>query len=289
MATEKQQKATTFLEGVLQYVPEAQRAQAAELFQTLGNVEQAAEYVAGHILRQEDYSKVMNESQEQLRQKQTELDGLLSNLRDTREEQQAWWTTNRAALEEWKTLKQRSPANPNPAHPNPTPGQPTASLSREDVDALVNERVQQLSSEAINVIETYNALSLEHYKTFGEALTREDFERIRKHPSIQETGLVGAWKATYKDRFDAKAEEARKTEQEKYREEGRQEMRNEFSRQSGPPYVVPGLQPAPIEVLAGSDTALTEAQAAMSPAALAQEYQAKVAQTSPDDAGWFGG
>ncbi len=100
MPTEKQQKAMTFLQGVLEHVPEAQRAQAAELFQTIGNVEAGAEYVASHIQRQDEFSRSMNDGQTQLREKQTELDGLLTNLKQTREEQQTWWTTNRPALDE---------------------------------------------------------------------------------------------------------------------------------------------------------------------------------------------
>ena len=75
----------------------------------------------------------------------------------------------------------------------------------------------------------------------------------------------------------------------KWKAEGRDEAREEYSRQSGPPYAVPGQSPAPIAVLIGEDGALAEAQKAMDPAALAHEYIQKVASTSPDDAGWHGG
>ena len=282
----KQQKASDFLKGILAFVPEASKAQAAELFQSLGNSEQAAEAIAASILRQEDYSRQMNDASETLKGKQTELDELVESLNQERKDVSTWWDANRAALEDPRV--KTALASENPPNPNPPPSSTPSTgdfLTRKDVE----EMFKSLSSQAVDVIETYNALSLEHFKTFGEALTRDDFERIRKHPSIAQSGLVGAWRATFKDRFDAKAQEALNAEHAKWREEGKKEALDEYTRKSGPPYVVPGSPSSVLDLLEQPVEAQQAARAASAPEALARQYMQKVAETSPDDAGWFGG
>lgn len=282
----KQQKATSFLQGILSFVPDAQRAQAVELFQSLGNVELAAEHIASHILRQDDYSRVMNEGQEHLRTKQADLDALVESLSRERTDVGAWWDANKTALEDYKRIKGSSDGNGNSNTLPPRDDDPlTKPMSRKDVEDLIN----RVSTQAVTVMETYNALSLEHYKTFGDALTKADFERIRAHPQIGEIGLVSAWRATYKDKFDAVATAARDADVKKWKDEGRKEAMDEFTRQSGPPYVVPGQAPSVLDILEQPADAQAAAAKAANPEALAQAYMQKVAETSPDDAGWFNG
>lgn len=283
----KQQMATAFLTGLLQHVPEANRAAATELFQSLGNVEQAAEHVAAHLLRQEDYSRVMNEGQSTLQKKQQELDGLISTMRQTRDEQKTWWETNRAALSEWEKLKAQQPngdGTDDDADPDDDGKRRVTGLTREQVEEILNKRDPMY----VAVLEGYVALNNEHQRAFGEHLTQADFERIRQHPRISELGIVGAWRDTYREQFDQKAAEARQAEEAKWKAEGRKEAEAAFAQRQGPPYAVPGSPTAPIDILLQPDQILADAKKATAPEAMALEYLNKVKDVSPDDSGWVG-
>ncbi len=146
-AEEKAQRAQQFLTGLLASVPEAQREQAQAVFTTLGGAEAAAEHIAAHILRQEDYSRAMNEATEAKTKAAGESEALIGTLQEERTRLNEWWKVNEPVLKQAKTLMDAgkwpgdttlpaTPTTPTPApgDPTPAPVSPTAAVTTADLD-----------------------------------------------------------------------------------------------------------------------------------------------------------
>jgi len=293
---EKAQRAQAFLTGLVALVPEGPgRDQAQAIFASLGTAETAAEYVASHVLRQEDYSRSMNEGKEATTKKQSELDALVTSLQGERGRLDEWWKVNEPVLKEAKALKDAgkwpTATTPTPVPtvvdplkpaPTPTPTDANRPLTQADLDA----RLKQFGEEALPIMSMIPKLSLEHFKTFEEVL---DVDTLTRHPKLPELGLMGVYKEVYKEKLDKIEADAETAKIDAAKEEGRKEAREEILKSSGPPYAFMGQTPtAPIDLLEQPADVQKAAVDASDPAALAQQYMQKVNEVSPDDAGWVG-
>lgn len=286
---EKLQKAREFLTGAVAYFPERLRGDLTTAFESVKDeeAEALAEHVASSILRQEDYSRGMNE----LRDKETAATTLQQTLESRQSELNSWWETNSRVLKQAKQLMEQGkwPGDSPPANPdNPTPpahSTKPAGITKDDLDA----RFTEFGDQALSVVELYAALQGRHMAQFNEPLTLADFERVRKHPKVREIGLEQAYLETYKDRYAEVEATAKQQAEDAIRADERKKVIAELG-PSGPPYPFAGQQPgnSPIDLLEGPDAKLQEAADGADPALLAQEYMQKVHETSPDDAGFVG-
>ncbi len=295
---EKAQRAQAFLTGLVALVPEGPgRDQAQAIFASLGTAETAAEYVASHVLRQEDYSRSMNEGAEATTKKQGELDALVASLQGERGRLDEWWKVNEPVLKEAKLLKDAGkwPGSPTPTpvptvvdplKPAPTPTPVLVDANRPLTQADLDARLKQFGEEALPIMSMIPKLSLEHFKTFEEVL---DVDTLTKHPKLPELGLMGVYQEVYKEKLDKIVADAETAKIDAAKDEGRKEAREEILKSSGPPYAFMGQTPtAPIDLLAQPADVQKAAIDAADPAALAQQYMQKVSEVSPDDAGWHG-
>jgi len=297
---EKAQRAQAFLTGLVALVPEGPgRDQAQTLFASLGTAEAAAEFIASSVLRQEDYSRSMNEGKEAATKKQGELDALVASLQGERGRLDEWWKVNEPVLKEAKALKDAGKwppaALPTPVPtvvdplkpaPTPTPIDANRPLTAAELDARLDARLKTFGEEALPIMSLIPKLSLEHWKAFEEVL---DVDALTKHPKLPDLGLMGVYQEVHKDRLDKIVADAETAKLDAAKEEGKKEAREEILKSSGPPYAFMGQTPtAPIDLLEQPPDVQKAAVDASDPAALAQQYMQKVNEVSPDDAGWIG-
>ncbi len=280
---EKQQEARDFLTGLLATVPEDKREAVRAAIAGVEDVEASAAYVAERTLGRQEFSRSMDAAAA----REKDADALLTSLTDERQKVWDWWETNKAALEEAKTFKAAHPPKPED---KPPPVVPPNALTKEQFDKALDERLQAFGAEALPLMEAYAGLGTVHLKTFDEALSNQDFERIRQHATKQKVSLLDAYKDLYKEQFTALDKKAADDHDEKIRKDERDKVVAEVAARQGVPYVAPG--PAgisPIDVITLSPEDQKKAADAADPALLAAEYLQKVATASPDDPNWVGG
>jgi len=287
---DKQQIAKEFLDGLLLTLPEDQRGQAQEIFNQYTSAEAAAEHISSHVLRQQDYSRKMNEGQAEIQSERDKLADQLAALQQERQQVNEWWEVNREALVDYRNIKSGQPTNTKETSmsgntkPQPSP----STLTKEELDRQLQERFNKFGEEALPVIEIYNVLGAKHMHTFNEPLGLEDWTKVRSHPKAREAGLEAAYNEVFRSRYDELRTKAEEDKLEAAREEGRKQAREEMAKQ-GPPYAFSGAMPSiPLDILEQPETALREAQDALDPAALAAEYRQKVQEADPNDPNWVG-
>ncbi len=293
---EKAQRAQQFLTGLLATVPDAQREQAQALFTTLGGAEAAAEHIAAHILRQEDYSRAMNETAEAKTKAAGESEALIGTLQEERTRLNNWWEQNSTVLKQAKQLMDDgkwpgsttvpvTPTTPVSTTTDPitTPDPAVRPLTAADLD----DRLNKFGQDAVPVMTLIPTLIAEHGQRFpGEVL---NMDPLINHVEVGKLGLRGVYELVYKAQLEAIETKTREGREETLREEGRKEVRETVLKSSGPPYAFDGQVPATaLDILEQPVEKLTEAQAASEPAALAAQYMERVRETSPEDAGWVG-
>ncbi len=236
-----------FLAGVLATVPEADRAKAEA---RLIELEDGG-------LRQADYSRVSAEAQAIKKQAD---DLYAQNLQ--------WFTEHEAALKEVDALRARvASGDPNPVpRPTPTPTVPNPDLmTKKEIQDLfeVTER------GAVGFIAEANALTLRHFKEFGDILNITD---LLTDPRVQKIGIQGVYQDKFKEQITAKAKAADDARAEAFREEGRKAERERLAASRGPGYPVMGNEASSLDALEASRTAGEKALKPVSDDYLVQEY-----------------
>jgi hypothetical protein len=208
------QSGLSFLDGLIAKLPESLRAEATALVTKIKSTPEAEiatplQYVGDGVLARPDYSRVMNE----LKVKQDEIDALA-------QEQLTWWTTNSAALNEYRTIKPEydrlKGTDPNP-DPNPAPALDMKTIGEE------LERRDRAFAGAFALGVT---LSARHQLLFNEAL---DMNELMGDPNVGQPvkgqpgrvyGLQDAYNTKHGERVTAKAKEAEDTRIKKLVDDG---------------------------------------------------------------------
>lgn len=208
---------SAFLTGILAHVPEAER----------GKAETELEALEKGTLRQEDYSKLANEATA-AKQK---FDDLYTKNTE-------WYESRQADLAELDTL--RAAPKPTPAVPDPTkPVVPPSGFTKEEVLKLFDTTERG----AVAFIAEANALTLKHFKEFGDILNVSDLLTDKR---VQQIGLQGVYADRFKEQIAAKVKAADDARAETLRKEGYEKARAELAN-SRHPYPVVGNEPSALD------------------------------------------
>jgi hypothetical protein len=227
-----------FVAGVIAKLPAELQAQARELFGK-PEAKDAVIIVGDGVLARPAYSKAMDD----LKVKETELADKLANLN-------TWFAENKAALEEFVTIKpeydelKAGAPNPKPT-PDPKPVDPRA---------IAQEVVNEAAREAVNVSAWLAGKAVEHSHLFGEPLNVMEIvsdPRLGK-PIAGQPGRVfslqDAYSAKYGERVAVKVKEA---EDKKFNDEVEKRMAVERAKLTGQPFPLRGdASPSVLDVLA---------------------------------------
>lgn len=153
-----------FLADLLAKLPEDSRAAVASSLED----EAVVGFAGDAVLRQQDYSRSMND----LSQKHQELT--------------TWYETNKAALAAAAASRQGDPS-----------AQPTG-VDLKAVENLINERERGVAT----YIAAATDLSLRHFQEFGERLNLTD---LLADPEVNKLGILGVYDRKFAPRYAEKA------------------------------------------------------------------------------------
>jgi len=220
---------STFLTGVLAKLSEADRVKGEEALNTLkalgGGTVVAA--IGDGTLAQDELSRQLDG----LKTQREELDTLKGDL-DQRDTQlttyhgqlTGWFDTNKAALEEAKTLKARGIV---PTDPTKIP--PAGGLTAEQLD----ERIRLEQAGFLGFTRDQNIVTREHFGKFGEVL---EIDPLLRHPEIGKVGLIGVYQLVHKDRLEKHTADATAAAEKKIRDDERTKV---LAEQAAMPYPLP--------------------------------------------------
>src|SRR5690554_4327722 len=129
-----------FLNDLLSRIPEEQRGAAQAAIEAAGD--DIANFAGEHALRQADYSRKMNETQQYYNELKT------------------WHETAKAQL-----ANPQQPSTPNPSDPSRS-ATPPAGLTREEYEKDIRDRELGVG----NFVAHVTTLGLRHFREFGEEL-----------------------------------------------------------------------------------------------------------------------
>lgn len=183
----------TFLQGVLSKIPEALRADAARVFETV----ELQTAVGDGALALEDFTRQSDE----LTARQRELDQLQAKVK-TRDEELAkwhedltgWYGVNKDLIEAGKAAQGGDPSKVKPNGGGKKDEEPVAFTPKDYDERIATERASFLGFQR-----DQNLLTRQHFTNFGEIL---DLEPLLRHPQIAQVGLVGAYELVHKERLD---------------------------------------------------------------------------------------
>lgn len=230
---------TPFLTGLLALLPEDER----------GKAEAGLEEIEKAQLRQEDYSRLSNETAAE-KKKFEDLYG--SNV--------TWFESKKAELAELDDLRKKvTGGTGDPA--KPVVATPTA-VTKEEFEATL----AATERGALGFIAESNALTLKHYQQFGEIL---DIRELLADKRIQQIGIQGVYADRFKDQIKAKVDAAQATRDEALRKEGEERVRA-TQRGQHQAYPVRGNEPSTLDAL---DAVGGKAPAVKSVDEMAGEYE----------------
>lgn len=189
----------TFLQGILAKIPEAMRAEAAKVFESV----ELQTAVGDGTLALEDFTRQSDE----LRTRQQELDQLQAKVKAKDEELTTWhgelttwYGANKELVELGKTAQGVDPTKPKPNGDPKKVEQPVVFTEKDYDERIANERASFLGFQR-----DQNLLTQRHFNTFGKIL---DLEPLLRHPQVGQIGLVGVYELVHKESLDKhKAEE----------------------------------------------------------------------------------
>lgn len=244
-----------FLAGVIAKLPAELQAQAKDLF-SKPEAKDAVIIIGDGALARPDYSKAMND----LKAKETATQAKLDELN-------AWYEENKAALQEYVTIKPEyddlKAKGPNPKpdpNPNPNPNPPT------DPRKMVEEVLAEEGRSYVSLSAFIAGLSVKHLHMFGEPLDPMELVTNPKlgKPIVGQPGRVyslqDAYNEKYGERVAAKAKEA---EEKKFNDEVQKRLTEERAKLAGQPFPLRNEAPSVLDHIKDSaehtlDTAVAE-------------------------------
>ncbi len=221
-----------FMAGVFAKLPEGVRGQVETAF-AAAEAEAALEVIGTGALAQPEINRKLDE----LRAKETEAQQKLESLN-------AWYSENKAALDEYVAIKPeyddlKAKGGHPPVTPPATPPDP-----RKVAEDVINEA----GREYVNVSAWLAGKAVEHSLMFNEALNVMELvsdPRLGKPISGQPGrvfSLQDAYTSKYGERVQQKAKEA---EDKKFNEEVERRMAEERKKLTGQPFPLRDGQPSP--------------------------------------------
>jgi len=234
-----------FLAGVIAKLPAELQTQAKELFGK-PEAKDAVVIIGDGALARPDYSKAMND----LKTKETELAGKLENLN-------AWYTDNKAALEEYLVIKPEYDvlkAKGDPPPPAPKPGDPPAPPTPPaDPRKVAEDVLSEQGPQYVQVSAWLAGKVVQHMHMFGEPLDPMELVSNPKlgKPVAGQPGrifsLQDAYAEKYGERVAAKQKEA---EEKKFNDEVDKGL---AAKMSGQPFPLRSESPSVLDVLSTKD------------------------------------
>lgn len=238
----KKDAAKTFLQGVLEKLPEDKRGAFAAALE----VEDALDYVGDGVLRQADYSRVMNEVAAD-RQK----------LDSERAWYNEWYAANQAAIAESVSTKTqlekmqeqlRGLQGGGEPEQKPASAAPTIDTSKFLTKEEAQQLGQQIAMQGWNNTSAAATLAARHMKEFGDVL---DINALAQHAQKTGKNLQDAWSDMHHEQLEAKAKAAEKKREDELRRQIREEERAALLGSQGPYPVPNNSEPSTLAGLSG--------------------------------------
>lgn len=232
-----------FLAGVIAKLPAELQAQAKELFGK-PEAKDAVLIVGDGVLARPAYSKAMDD----LKAKETELNTKLDNLN-------TWFTENKAALEEYVTIKPEydglkaggKPPVADPAKPAPL----------ADPRKVVEEMMDEQGPLYIQVAAWLHDKGMEHFQMFGERLNTLEIASNPKlrRPIAGQPGRVFSLQDAYNEKYGERvATKQKELDEKKFNDEVEKRMTAERAKFASQPFPLRGeSSPSVLDVLATKD------------------------------------
>jgi len=297
---DKRARAKEFLTEFVAVHPEGEeRTKAEELVKFLtadNSSEKAASLLSDGILRQDEFSRTMDEGREALSTKEKEVSTALEAIAKERKDVWGWYDSAKPRLDHYDQLVREGKIEAltkTGTKPGEKPGEKPAvtattngtGISQEDLD----KKMQEFAGEAVPVMAVMSHLGMRHYKEFGEILSPKEMTELTQHTDVTRLGLEGVYDLVHKDKYDTKAKEADDKRIEEIKAEAHKAGMAAQAKAAGPGYPVAGsVEPAMPDLFEQTDEQRKAADAESDPAAMAAAYRAKVAETSADDPGFVG-
>lgn len=245
---------STFLAEVLAKLPTELQAQAKAAFEA-AEASAAIEVLGEGVLRQADYGRAMTEVQA----KETELETWHGQLNE-------WFGGVKEELVAARTKKPGTePIDPVTKQPVTSTIDPTKVVTKEQLEQVLGDTERG----AVQFFSNLNALSLQHFKDFGEVLDTNALltdKRLLKG----ELKLDDVYKDAHKEKLTAKAQKAEADQREAIRLEERTKLQKEMAT-THHPYPVSGREgPSTLDAIEAARTG--QAPVAKSVDDMAAEY-----------------
>ncbi len=296
----KRARAKEFLTEFVAAHPEGEkREKAEELVKFLtadDSPEEAAAHIADGVLRQDEFSRNLDEGRETLTAKEKDVSDALEAISKERKDVWGWYDHAKPRLEHYDQLVRDGKIEAltkggevtKPDDKVVTAGTPQTNgtgVSKEDLAA----EMQKFAGEAVPVMAVMAHLGMRHYQDFGEILSPKAMTELTQHADVSRLGLEGVYNLVHQDRYDAKAKDVDDKRIETIKAEAHKAGMAEQAKAAGPGYPVAGAPEAALpDLFAQTDEQRQAAAVASDPAAMAAAYRAKVAEVSPDDPGFVG-
>ncbi len=296
----KRARAKEFLTDWVAAYPEGEeRTKAEELVELLTNdksPEDAAARIADGVLRQDEFSRNLDEGRATLTAREQEVSTALEAISKERKDVWGWYDHAKPRLEHYDQLVRDGKIEAlttgdgvkrvkNPADPAGTASTNGTGVSKEDLAA----EMQKFAGEAVPVMAVMSHLGMRHYQDFGEILSPTAMTELTQHADVTRLGLEGVYDLVHQDRYAAKAKDADEKRIEGIKAEAHKAGMAAQAKAAGPGYPVAGAPDAALpDLFAQTDEQRQAAEVASDPAAMAAAYRAKVAETAADDPGFVG-
>lgn len=189
--------------------------------------------LGSNVLRQDDYSRNMNE----LGTQRTAAETAKAEAEALYASNKAWFDQKQEELADYARLKAGG-GNPNP---NPDPAK-TGDPKVVTVESLA-ATIAATEQGAVAFFTELNTLSLQHFQQFGEVL---DTQKLLTDKRVQQIGIRGVYADQHKAQLDQRADKLRLEAEEKIRADERQKIAVSQASQHHP-YPVRGNEPSTLD------------------------------------------
>jgi hypothetical protein len=253
-AKERRDRGQTYLTELLARVPEDRREAIKEELTT----DEILDHVGDGVLRQSEYSRVMNEqrkAQEALQVSIDKYDTLYADNIKWRASQADGVTAMQAENDRFKTMLAADPllggngdGGGDPTAPHlPADVDLSGYIKREEAEKALKERLEETERNGVQLMAMLSTIQAKHLKQFDEAL---DAQELFEHANKVHLPLPAAYQDFVKDRVEESRETAHKEAIVQAREEGRMDA---LKTGTALPHNVGNNEPTVIDVLGMKD------------------------------------
>jgi len=245
-----------FLAGVLAKIPdEGLRAQAKTLFESTA-VKDAVTVIGDGVLARSDYSKHMD----QIKIQDQALKDKLTAATDLYDQNSAWYQTNKAALEEYPTLKTRigeleagDGGDPDPNKAKEKPVVLDKKTIEETIAGMLDENLAARERGYVDVVAFMQDTGFQHQQMFGTPVAMRELVGNPKlgKPILGQPGRTFSLQDAYNEKYGVEvAAKVKATHDKEIEDEVQKRLGEERAKQAGMPFPLRnGSQPSVLDVL----------------------------------------